>query len=269
MGKLAFFLFACAAFAQTAPHYDEVYYPSGNLRIAAYLYRPAGRGPFPVVIYNHGSRVGSEKNSAPFTFVGQLLSDVGYVALVVERRGYGRSDGAQFGEQVGADRGAKFVARLQEETDDVLAAVPYLKTLPYADSGRIAVMGWSLGGIVSVFAASRSTAFRAAIDQAGGSLTWDGNPAIQKALTGAAAKIRIPTLCMVARNDRTTKAVEAVAQEMKRRGAPAKLVIYPAYTEPRAPKAPAPGHLLFAAPGAYVWRDDVLQFLAETLVIGR
>jgi alpha-beta hydrolase superfamily lysophospholipase len=126
-------------------------------------------------------------------------------------------------------------------------------------------MGWSLGGIVSVMAASRSTAFRAAIDQAGGSLTWDGSPAIQRALTEAAAKVRIPTLCMVAQNDRTTKAVEAVANTMKRRGTPSKLIIYPAYAEPRAPKAPAPGHLVFAAPGAYVWRDDLLQFLAESL----
>jgi dienelactone hydrolase len=266
---LAIFWFACTAFAQTTPHYDEVYYLSGNLRIAAYLYRPAGKGPFPVVIYNHGSRAGSEKSSTPFTFAGQLLSDVGYLALVVERRGYGRSDGMQFTEQVGADRGARFVARLQEETDDVLAAVEYLRTLPYADSGRIAVMGWSLGGMISVFAASRSTAFRAAIDQAGGSLTWDGHPAIQRALTGAAAKVRIPTLCMVARNDRTTKAVEAVAKEVKGRGAPSKLIVYPNYEEPKAPHAPAPGHLLFAAPGARLWREDVVQFLAETLVIGR
>ena len=80
MRLLAIFCFACAAFAQTVLHYDEVYYPSGNLRIAAYLNRPAGKGPFPVVIYNHGSRAGSEKSSTPFTFAGQLLSDVGYLA---------------------------------------------------------------------------------------------------------------------------------------------------------------------------------------------
>src|SRR5207253_11454116 len=36
--------------------YTEVFYPSGSLRIQAYLYKPDGDGPFPVVIYNHGSR---------------------------------------------------------------------------------------------------------------------------------------------------------------------------------------------------------------------
>src|SRR5712691_10486336 len=41
--------------------YTEVFYPSGSLRIQAYLYKPHGDGPFPVVIYNHGSRPGRER----------------------------------------------------------------------------------------------------------------------------------------------------------------------------------------------------------------
>jgi poly(3-hydroxybutyrate) depolymerase len=43
----------------------EVFYPSGGLRIQAYLYRPAGDGPFPAVIYNHGSRIGRERQESP------------------------------------------------------------------------------------------------------------------------------------------------------------------------------------------------------------
>ena len=36
--------------------YTEVFYPSGRLRIHGFLYKPNGDGPYPVVIYNHGSR---------------------------------------------------------------------------------------------------------------------------------------------------------------------------------------------------------------------
>lgn len=43
--------------------YTEVFYPSGPLRIQAYLYRPPGNGPFPLVIYNHGSRASRERES--------------------------------------------------------------------------------------------------------------------------------------------------------------------------------------------------------------
>src|SRR4051812_15714264 len=48
---------AAAAPSQPAAEstYTEVFYPSGSLRIQAYLYKPAGNGPFPMVIYNHGS----------------------------------------------------------------------------------------------------------------------------------------------------------------------------------------------------------------------
>ena len=41
--------------------YEEVFYPSRKLRIQAYFYKPEGKGPFPVVIYNHGSRAGRER----------------------------------------------------------------------------------------------------------------------------------------------------------------------------------------------------------------
>jgi len=66
MGKIAFFLYVCTAFAQTQPHYDEVYYQSGKLRIEAYLYKPPGNGPFPVVLYNHGSRAAMKKRPRRF-----------------------------------------------------------------------------------------------------------------------------------------------------------------------------------------------------------
>ena len=84
--------------------------------------------------------------------------------VVAERRGYGRSDGKPFSEEIGDDRGPRYVSRLQEEADDVIAAAEFAKTLPYVDGARIGVMGWSFGGIVSVFAASRGSAFRAVVD---------------------------------------------------------------------------------------------------------
>src|SRR2546429_4692632 len=93
-----------------------------------------------------------------------------------------------------------------------------------ADTKRVAVMGWSIGGIVSVLAASRSSAFRKVVDQAGGALTWDQSHAMQQALKEAAAKIRIPLQGMVAKNDRTTESVKTVVHEAEEHGATAKLI---------------------------------------------
>src|SRR5262249_29410011 len=71
---LAVFLCSLAALAdaqaQADASYSEVFYPNGDLSIQAYLYRPEGSGPFPVVIYNHGSRDGRESASVPFRYIG-------------------------------------------------------------------------------------------------------------------------------------------------------------------------------------------------------
>src|SRR5688500_9494800 len=116
---LFLFLAATADHSQAAARapYDELFYRSGHLSIQAYLYRPYGNGPFPVVIYNHGKREGKERNSVPAPYIGRLLTRVGYAALVVERRGYGRSDGPTISEELGddADNKERLVSRLQAE----------------------------------------------------------------------------------------------------------------------------------------------------------
>src|SRR5262249_19550502 len=83
--------------------YTEVFYPSGNLRIHAFLYKPKGDGPFPVVIYNHGSRSGRPRRPEPNEYIGSLLTRAGYAVLIPERRGYGDSDGPTLAEAIGND----------------------------------------------------------------------------------------------------------------------------------------------------------------------
>lgn len=260
-------LAADTALAQTntkQPSYETAFYASGKLKIEAYVFKPEGAGPFPVVIYNHGSRAGHEREERPFAYVGEMLAPSGYVVVVPERRGYGKSDGTTFSEAVGEDRGPRFVARVQEEADDMLAAVEFVKTLPYADAKRMGVMGWSFGGIVSVFGASRSTAFRAVVDQAGAALTWDHSPAMQVALKDAAKKVRVPLLGMVAKNDRTTESVKTVVREAEAGGATAKLIVYPTF-RPQDGAGVAPGHMIFGREGWRVWEADVKEFLAKYL----
>ena len=218
--------------------YTEVFYYSGPLRIQAYLYRPPGNGPFPLVIYNHGSRENREGESRPFSYVGGILLQNGYAVLVPERRGYGRSDGLTYTEEMRQSIGRRglaiespnFVGRLQAESDDVLSALDYIRTLPFVDRSRLGIMGWSFGGIVTMFAVSRSGAFRTAVDQAGGALTWDGSAALRDALLAAAHQVRSPLLMMVAQNDRTTASITTLATALQTQNPATELIIYPPFT---------------------------------------
>ena len=56
--------------AFAADDYATVSYPSGELKIAAYLYQPPGAGPFPLIVFNHGSRKGADDGP------GDLLRDL-------------------------------------------------------------------------------------------------------------------------------------------------------------------------------------------------
>jgi dienelactone hydrolase len=251
----------------------EVFYSSGPLRIQAYLYRPPGNGPFPLVIYNHGSRENRERESWPFSYVGRILLQSGYAVLVPERRGYGRSDGLTFSEEMrwsigrrgAAAESPHFVDRLQAESDDVLAALDFIRTLPFVDQRRLGVMGWSFGGIVTMFAVSRSAAFRAVVDQAGGALVWDGSAALREALLAAARQVRSPVLLMVAQNDRTTASITTLANALQVQNPATELIIYPPFTPSRNFRNIAPGHLIFSEQGSAIWENDVRRFFARYL----
>jgi dienelactone hydrolase len=266
LAAIVFGIAASAARGQSEAEttYTEVFYPSGNLRIQAYLYKPDGDGPFPVVIYNHGSRDGREQVSVPFQYVGKMLTRAGYVVLVPERRGYGKSDGSIWWQEAGKDQ-FRLIARLQAETDDVLAAIDYLRTVRFADTSRMGIMGWSFGGIVTMLAVSRSAAFLVAIDQAGGALAWDENAQLRSVLVAAAEKSATPTLFMVASNDRTTSSITTLAEIFKKRGVPHRMIIYESFTPTQGTRVAAPGHAVFSAQGASVWESDVVQFLGRYL----
>ena len=252
------------ATAFAADDYTTVTYPSGKLNIEAYIYQPPGPGPFPLIIFNHGSRSGKERKSTPFEYMGDLYRAAGYVVLVPERRGYGTSDGETFSE-ANAAKGPALVDRMELEADDVIAAADYAATLPYVDAKRIGIAGYSLGGIATMFAIARSKAFKVALDQAGGSLSWKGNPSLRAAMANAAGKVTIPIMFMDSENDATTDSVTTLAAAMKKAKQPHEIKVYPAFTPTKNPKHIAPGHLIFSSQGVDIWGQDAVTFFNRVL----
>ena len=247
------------------PQYSTVFYTHDNLELEAYFFKPAGAGPFPVVVYNHGSRAGAERLERPMLFIAQVLVPAGYAVIVPERRGYGKSEGKTFDEEIGGERGARFLGRQQAEAGDVLAAVEYAKVNLPIDKKRIALMGYSFGGIVTTLAASRSGDFVAVVNQAPGALNWNRSADLRDALLAAARKIRVPMICMAAKNDATTDNVTRICGEAKSHGDSAEVTIYPPFSNQEAQVPDAPGHALFSRFGVEIWKKDVLAFLAKHL----
>jgi len=127
---------------------------------------------FPVLIEVYGGplapTVRDAWSSSRYLF-HQMLADQGIGVLVVDNRssgGRGLADAWSIYRRVG-----------EQETQDLLAAVQWLKTLSWVDPQRIAVRGWSFGGFQTLHAMTHSDAFAAGV--AGGSVTdWRNYDAI-------------------------------------------------------------------------------------------
>lgn len=235
---------------------ELVIYPSGGLTLHGFLYRPPGPGPFPAVVFNHGSEPlpGSKPDQAQF-YVRH-----GFVLFLPHRRGQGRSSDAGPSITTVDGTGPALVDALVAQSDDVMAAVAYAAALPYVDRTRIAVAGCSLGGIESLLAAERGTGLVAAIDFAGAAITWANNPALQDRMKLAARNATVPVFFLQAENDYDTAPSRVLSEESKRAGKPMRVHIFPP-----SGSTPQQGHGFCRGGEHPAWGDEVLAFLAEAM----
>lgn len=239
-------------------------FQSGQYTLKGFLYLPPGEGPFPCMLYNHGSGLveGHEDNAAPGIPI--LLNSWGIACFLPHRRGYGFSPGPTWLSECPApafspEYNAQLVKRLSGEGDDVLAAFNYVATLPRIDPARIGVMGSSFGGVNTLLAASREPRFRCAIEFAGAAMNWDRNPVIAAHMVEAAKQVKMPIFFAQAANDFSVRPTREIAEALTATQVPFQAKIYPAFGH-----TPYEGHFL-AGRGAQVWGPDMRHFLEKHL----
>jgi dienelactone hydrolase len=140
---------ALAACGHAAVRFPNVT-PARPLDIVGDFYRPEGAGPFPAVILLHGCEGVSELNHR----WARWLRERGYAALIVDSwnpRGLSQTCSFTIPDVPSTER-----------LDDTIGALRYLHARPEVDRRRIAVMGWSNGGVFSMAAVNGPTLERAA-----------------------------------------------------------------------------------------------------------
>src|SRR6202049_2622247 len=170
---------------------DIVAFPSGEITLHGALYRPEGKGPFPAVVYNHGSAAGMLSKTA-FEALGPVFAGHGWVFFGPYRRGQGlsASAGPYIGDEIaaaekngGAAAGAATMVRLLEtdHLNDQLAALAWLRAQKFVMPNRVAVAGTSFGGIEAVLGGER-TSYCAALGLVGAAERWADNPEVRSML---------------------------------------------------------------------------------------
>ena len=108
---------------------------------------PPGFDPsktYPVVMQVYGGPSAGGVKRAWQSANNQLLTEAGYIVFRLDNRGEG--------DRSTAFKQALYLKMGQPEIEDQVLAANYLRALPYVDGSRIAMMGWSYGGFMSLMA---------------------------------------------------------------------------------------------------------------------
>jgi dienelactone hydrolase len=147
-----------AARAQTIEE-SSIKVPVGEAMMDVAVYRPIGRGPFPVVVISHGSPRSPADRAKPIGFSTQAraFARKGFLAVVPTRRGYGATGGA-YAEDYGRCSDPDYVQGGLGSAQDITAAAEAAIKLAGADAKRVVLVGVSAGGWGSLAAASKGVA---------------------------------------------------------------------------------------------------------------
>jgi pimeloyl-ACP methyl ester carboxylesterase len=143
--------------AISRPNDEPVRIPANGFSLAGTLSRPAARaaGPLPAVVLTGGSGP-TDRDSLLFgiPILGQLadaLADAGFIVLRYDKRGIGQSGGRAE------------AASLTDFSEDQRAAVRFLSARKDVDQKRVAVVGHSEGGLVSLLSAAKEKRIAAVV----------------------------------------------------------------------------------------------------------
>jgi pimeloyl-ACP methyl ester carboxylesterase len=227
MRALSFVLLAFVLGAAAAAHaeppllIEETFLPitikGQPYRLEAMVVKEAGaRQRLPIALITHGHAREVEKREAVQARRSlQIARDFarrGWLAAVVVRRGYGRSGGKAAYVLRGC-RDGDFGAPLDDQTDDLAAALKVIGQRTDADPSTAIAFGDSAGGAALLNLAARGPEGLKAVVNMSGGVRYLPRPDGQPASCGAEEMIpffaslgkrsRLPTLWLYAENDKT------------------------------------------------------------------
>ena len=146
-------------------------FPNGLDALEVYMDLP-GRHPLAVLTHGTSSEPDVRAHMTPWGQLSQAewFAARGYVAIVVVRRGYGRSGGQQDSVNGGCgSRGGSFEQTGEASADDLRVVMDFARSLPEVDADTIVSAGVSTGGFAQVaLSADPPKGLKAAISFAGG-----------------------------------------------------------------------------------------------------
>jgi pimeloyl-ACP methyl ester carboxylesterase len=140
------------------PRTEEITFESGSFHVVGDLRLPEGTGPFPVILFVHGSGDADRTLFGLYLPIMERMLRAGYATFAWDKPGYGESTGEFTPDWVHRQR-----------AQIVLDAIDVMKTHPDIDPGQIGLWGISQAAWVMprVLAQSKDIAFMTCVSCAG------------------------------------------------------------------------------------------------------
>lgn len=246
---------------------EEFVFDSNGYKLNGCIMRPRGRGPFPAVIFNHGSEKVPVRCGPPA--LARMYLSQGFLFFAFQRHGHTPSPGDYivdiqkqiFSSAPQTEVQQRIVELHESYNNDVTGAVRWLMTRTDVDTQRIIMTGISFGGIQTLLTAEKGLGLRAYIAFAPAAMAWR-NINLQQRLLQAVAKAEAPIFLAQAANDFSTGPTELLGPVINAKKSPNVSRLYPAFGT-----TPEDGHGRFAARpnGIAIWRNDLLSFLEHAI----
>ena len=232
------------------------FYPSAGGKVEAYIVRPRGDGPFPLVVLLHGHSLVGRGAEQVLSTAEALAKENCFAGLAISLPGYGATEVPE--------------GSIEEVTVQVVKdGLSIAQQLSWVDRSRVMFYGVSRGATVAAAILNKIDGVRGSVLYSGAydlgmlyretSSVWirrllnpsgDPNPKFMNLLDGA-SKWRAPTLILHGEQDKLIPVDQALSlrDRLKAAGTPYRLVLYPDQ-----------GHFL---PRASI-REQTVNFLKET-----
>ena len=180
LSLILLFIAGLVAQAQTSEMITTDLVEGGQpIRLELVIFTPDGGGPFPTLVFNHGSTgTGSDPSLFDDTWWSEALAEFfterGWMVVFPQRRGRGQSDGL-YDEGFTPNRSGytcdpnRSLAGMERALIDLDEVVAHLKERPEVLPKQMIIGGQSRGGILSVvYAGTRPDVFNGVINFVGG-----------------------------------------------------------------------------------------------------
>ncbi|MDR3493114.1 MAG: CocE/NonD family hydrolase [Ancalomicrobiaceae bacterium] len=134
--------------------------PTPNGTMVTEIFKPAGNGPFPVVVFSHGRSgdpVERQRLTHPINAgVAAYWTGKGFAVVAPIRPGYGPSSGYDAEDHGRCGAGPDFGRTASAAATAIVAAANWARSQPWAKADRLILVGQSVGGLGTVAAAARN-----------------------------------------------------------------------------------------------------------------